>query len=66
MKKHVSWSDHSGFNLETIKYIPIPPKKNKDNKDNKENNDYISISPPIKIISPPNDNEWADIILKVY
>jgi len=63
MKKNVSWSDHSGFNLETIKYIPIPPKKNKDNK---ENNDYISISPPIKIISPSNENEWADIILKVY
>tara|TARA_B100001094_G_scaffold328911_1_gene390454 strand:- start:1073 stop:1261 length:189 start_codon:yes stop_codon:yes gene_type:complete len=62
MKKKVSWNDEKGYNLETI-LNSIPIKKNKDNK---ENNDYISISPPIKIISPPNNYDWMNIILKVY
>lgn len=63
MKKNVSWSDHSGYNLETIKFISIPEKKNKDNK---ENNDFISISPPLKIISPPNNYDWTKITMKIY
>lgn len=66
MKKNVSWSDYSGHSLETIKYIPIPKKKLKDNKDNKENNDFISISPPIKIISPSNNYDWTNITMKIY
>ena len=63
MKKNVSWSDHLGQNLESVKYIPIP-KKNL--KDNKENNDFISISPPIKIISPLNNYDWTNITMKIY
>tara|TARA_B100001094_G_scaffold139102_1_gene134574 strand:- start:515 stop:703 length:189 start_codon:yes stop_codon:yes gene_type:complete len=62
MKKKVSWNDQNGYELETIKYIPIPQKI----KDNKENNDFISISPPIKIISPSNENDWTSITLKAY
>jgi len=65
MKKKVTWNDYHGLQLENINYIHIPPKTI-NNQDNKENNDFISISPPFKIISPSNENDWMNITLKIY
>ena len=64
MKKKVTWNDYHRLQLENINYIPIPPKTI--NQNNKENNDFILISPPFKIISPSNENDWMNITLKVY
>ena len=68
MRKNVSWADSYGCNLTTIRYIPIPEKKEiiELNKNNLENDDFISISPPIKIISPSNNYDWTDITIKTY